>query len=94
MRLHAEAGDGHHWLVCYDVSDDRSRRRVRRLLLMHGAPVQFSAIQCVLSPRQISKLRAQLSEELDPHTDSVLFYPMPSPKRAVGPREDRGFWIV
>lgn len=46
--------------VCYDMSDDRERRRVDRLLQGFGFRVQRSVFECRMTPGALRKLRHQL----------------------------------
>jgi CRISPR-associated protein Cas2 len=64
------------WMVCYDISDDRTRRDVETRLLGLGERVQESVFECRLG---IDVLRAhfrQLAARLDPATDSLRAYPL------------------
>jgi CRISPR-associated protein Cas2 len=60
-------------LVSYDISDDRRRDRVSKVLLGFGDRVQYSVFCCALSPRE----RIQLADKLRPHInhreDQILF---------------------
>jgi len=47
--------------VCYDLSDDRERRRVDKLLTGFGFRVQKSVFECRLTPRSLSDLNANSS---------------------------------
>ena len=47
-------------LVTYDVTDDRRRRRVAKLLEGYGRRVQRSVFECNLTKAQFQKLRQRL----------------------------------
>jgi len=64
------------WMICYDISDDRARRRVERALHAVGERVQWSVFECVLGQRRLEVLRAEIADLVDPRTDSVRFYPL------------------
>lgn len=49
-----------HYLVTYDISDDKRRDAVFRLLLGHGDHAQYSVFFCELSGRELVELRARL----------------------------------
>lgn len=62
------------WLVCFDISDDRRRRRVGKFLQAVGLRVQRSVFEVSLrSPTQLTALISQLREQLD-DTDDLRFY--------------------
>jgi len=64
------------YLVIYDISDDKRRRRVFNLLEGYGRRVQFSAFECVLTDRKFEELRTRLVKVVKMDVDSVRFYPI------------------
>lgn len=64
------------YVVIYDISDDKRRRRVFNLLEGYGQRVQFSAFECVLNDRKFEELRARLAKVVKMDEDSVRFYPI------------------
>jgi CRISPR-associated protein Cas2 len=61
-----------HYLVSYDVSDDKRRDRVFEALKDHGNHTQFSVFLCELSPREAASLRGLLSGIIHHGQDQVL----------------------
>lgn len=62
------------YLVCFDISDDRVRDRLGRLLLRHGYRVQESVFEIALgSPAQFERLREHMLELLEDERE-VRFY--------------------
>jgi CRISPR-associated protein Cas2 len=66
-------------VVAYDVNteDEDGRRRLRhvaRICENFGQRVQFSVFECLVDPAQWTKLRAQLTGEIDVGHDSLRFY--------------------
>lgn len=54
--------DERHWyLVIYDVRDDRRLRKVHRLCVAWGHPVQLSMFRVRGTARQIARLEFELS---------------------------------
>lgn len=51
------------WVVAYDISDDRRRLRLHRLLRGFGEPVQKSVFVCQLDGRRKAKLEQLLEAE-------------------------------
>jgi CRISPR-associated protein Cas2 len=62
-----------NYVVVYDVSADRERRHVARLLTGFGARVQRSAFECRLSERSRKQL-LRLLDELQLATGCVFLY--------------------
>lgn len=66
-------------LVTYDVSTETpaGRRRLRRVANAckdFGQRVQLSVFECAVEPAQWVALKARLTAEIDPATDSLRFY--------------------
>ena len=66
-------------LVTYDVNVQtpvgrRRLRRVARACLDFGQRVQNSVFECEVEPAQWTMLRARLTAEINPDTDSLRFY--------------------
>lgn len=68
-----------HVLITYDVNTmtaagKQRLRRVAKLCENWGQRVQNSVFECKLDPAQFTQLKAQLTEIIDPDTDSLRFY--------------------
>jgi CRISPR-associated protein Cas2 len=63
------------WLVCYDVHDPDRLRRAAKHLEGYGERMQYSVFRCWLTPRDMQRLRWELTELLDP-SDDVLLIPL------------------
>jgi len=65
----------HHFVVVsYDISSDRRRSRVCKLLKDYGERVQYSVFECLLRPDDLKRLRERLKPLLVPEEDDVRFY--------------------
>lgn len=65
------------WMISYDITDDKNRRRIHALLKDHGQRVQYSVFECELNRRQQQALRARLGEYLNKADgDSIRWYPV------------------
>lgn len=49
------------WLICYDVSDNKRRYHISRLLEGYGERIQYSAFECRLSTSHFNQLRNALN---------------------------------
>lgn len=62
-------------LVLYDISDDRRRHRVARILGSVGVRLQFSVFECVLrSDGEFTRLVAALRDLVDEEQDRLRIY--------------------
>lgn len=65
------------YLVCFDIVDDKIRRRAVKALGGYGVRVQKSVFECPnLSPDRFAKLRNELDELIDHAEDTFRFYPL------------------
>ena len=62
------------YVVAYDISSDRRRYRVHRILSGFGRWTQYSLFECFLTRKEMVELRARLNKKLEPEEDSVRFY--------------------
>ena len=60
------------YLVTYDISDDKRREHVFKLLRDQGDHVQFSVFMCELNDREHAELKGQLHECVHHRDDQVL----------------------
>lgn len=61
-------------VLSYDISDDRTRGRISRLMKGHGMRVQQSVFECVLEPDRLDRLLTKAVSLLDKTTDSLRLY--------------------
>lgn len=59
------------YLVCYDVTEDRERDRVAKVVGAYGLRIQLSVFECRLSRTALVALRRQL-EALQLRTGGVI----------------------
>ena len=63
------------YLVCFDIVDDRDRRKAAKILCEYGYRVQKSVFECPrLSEKKFLRLRDRLESEIDSLWDTVRFY--------------------
>ena len=60
-------------LICYDISQDKRRGRVAKLLEQFGDRVQYSVFVVDISPARMLRLKDQLTDTIDSGEDSILF---------------------
>lgn len=64
------------WVVSYDVTDSRRRRRLERALSALGNRVQYSVFECLMTVPEARFHLGRLAAELDLRTDSLRAYPL------------------
>ena len=88
-------------ILCYDVSCDRRRRRIARLLEEEASRVQYSVFESRLAPGPLRRLVAAIAEQLD-KGDSLRVYTVGRTGErhcevhgsGVPIEHDAGFWLL
>jgi CRISPR-associated protein Cas2 len=63
------------WLVCYDVHNPVRLRKAAGHMEGYGERMQYSVFRCWLTPREMERLRWELTELLAPE-DDVMMIPL------------------
>lgn len=61
-----------HYLVTYDISDDKRRDRTFKTLTGFGDHAQYSVFFCEMSDRELAELRYRLREIIHAREDQIL----------------------
>ena len=61
-------------VISYDISEDKRRTKIHKILKSYGQWMQFSVFECELTGAQYAKLRSRLSKLIKPNEDSIRFY--------------------
>jgi CRISPR-associated protein Cas2 len=64
-------------VIIYDVTDDKRREKLRKLLRHYGVAAQKSAFEARLTSAEKKTLVLQVSRLLDPNEDRFAIYPIP-----------------
>jgi len=62
-----------HYVVAYDIADDKRRTRVFDTLHDFGDHVQYSVFLCQLNRRELAELTGRLTEAIHHREDQVMF---------------------
>ena len=62
------------YVICFDIADDRIRRKVVKALENKGQRVQKSVFECFLNDKQYIELKTTLDNLIDKSKDSVRYY--------------------
>ena len=61
-------------IVSYDISDDRTRSQIQKMLEGYGDPVQRSVFEFYASDRRLEELRTRLKKEKLEDGDTIRIY--------------------
>lgn len=61
-------------VVAYDISDDRRRQKIAKILLNYGVRKNFSVFECILTESQIKGMKNKLEKIIASKSDCVLYY--------------------
>jgi CRISPR-associated protein Cas2 len=61
-------------VITYDISEDKRRTKIHKVLKSYGQWMQFSVFECDLTEMQYARLRSRLSKLIKPDQDSIRFY--------------------
>ena len=62
--------------ICYDISDDRRRTKISKILKDYGERVQYSVFEANLEPDQLERLMKRAAKVLNEDEDSLRLYPL------------------
>jgi CRISPR-associated protein Cas2 len=60
--------------ISYDISDDKRRTKIHKMLKSYGQWMQYSVFECDITDSEYAKLRSRLSKVIKPEEDSIRFY--------------------
>ena len=64
------------YVIAYDISSDKRRTKVHKVLSGFGKWTQFSLFECYLTEKEYLRLRGMLDKHLEDRLDTVRFYPL------------------
>ncbi|MCY7282918.1 MAG: CRISPR-associated endonuclease Cas2 [Cyanobacteria bacterium CAN_BIN43] len=64
------------YVVTYDITCDKRRKKVSDLLEGYGRRVQYSVFECVLDDGKYKELQKRMKKRVNLKEDSVRFYPV------------------
>lgn len=70
----------HAWLVAYDISDDKRRNSLHKMLRGYGQPLQKSVFLCHLTPRIAASLQQELADFRTEPSDRITWAAVTSPE--------------
>ncbi len=64
------------YLLAYDISDDRRRAKIAKIMEAMGARVQGSVFEAYLTPVHLETLLKKVNKTLKKEEDSLRIYPL------------------
>ncbi len=61
-----------HYCVSYDISDDKRRNKVFKMLYGYGDHAQYSVFFCDMSDQELAALRGRLRKAINHAEDQVM----------------------
>ncbi len=66
--------DKYFLVIVYDISNDKRRTKLHKLLKNYGSPVQYSVFEVILSMEEIKQMKKEVQKLLRPKTDHLRYY--------------------
>lgn len=66
--------DRHFVVVAYDIGNDRRRTKLHDALLDYGTPVQYSVFECILTTKELARMKKAVQRVIKPTIDEVRYY--------------------
>lgn len=64
------------YIVVYDITCDKRRKKIADLLKGYGKRVQYSVFECVLPIAKYHELQQKIRSRLNLAEDNIRFYPL------------------
>lgn len=81
--MKVQHGAKRDFLVTYDICNPARLRKVHKLMLGHGDPIQYSVFRCFLTPARKVKLMTRLLEVIHCGEDQVILFELGSANTAM-----------
>ena len=65
------------FLVVYDISEDKIRNKVSKILKQYGQRVQYSAFEIEIAKEKLKKLMEEIKVLINLESDSVFAFELP-----------------
>jgi len=65
-----------HYVVAYDISDNKRRNKVYNLLKSWGEPVNLSVFECEFDKNKLPDIRKEILKLINGKTDIIIYYPL------------------
>jgi len=63
-----------HWLIIYDISDDKRLNKVRKTIVKYAHRVQLSVYEMYASEKTLEELRLEIKDIIEEEEDYVVYF--------------------
>ncbi len=63
-------------IVVYDISDDKRRNKISKVLEKYGIRVNYSVFECLFTESQYDKVKQNIAGKINRKEDRVIYYPV------------------
>ncbi len=63
-------------VIAYDVTDNKRRRKVVKILENVGNRINYSVFECMVTDLQFARLQKELAEVINSKEDKIVYYPI------------------
>lgn len=64
------------YVVAYDISDDKCRSRVVKVVEKFGVRINYSVYECLFTPAQFEHVKRKIEKLINAKEDLVIYYPI------------------
>lgn len=61
-------------VIAYDIVHDKKRQRIAGLLEQYGRRVNYSVFECMLTKKDMERVRKEIGAIIDKRKDTVIYY--------------------
>ena len=61
-------------VVAYDITNDKKRTKVAKILESCGMRINFSVFECMVTLSQLQKIKNRIAKYINDKTDTVVYY--------------------
>ncbi len=61
-------------VIVYDISHNKRRTKLHKVLKDFGTPVQYSVFECLLDKKGIQQMKKAIAKVIKPRLDKVRYY--------------------
>jgi CRISPR-associated protein Cas2 len=63
-----------YYVIVYDITDDKRRNRIFKILKNYATPVQYSVFEAHIHPNALVELKYKMWSTMNTKEDSIYFY--------------------
>ena len=72
-----------NYTITYDISNDKNRGKINKILKEYGMRTQFSVFEVSLGKKDLGRLLFELSEYVDIKTDRLFAFPISNKNNSI-----------